>query len=93
MGKYRYVSRIAGELELKGEQIDQLMERITTHSVFKRDRSYYGNAEILLGFLLNSILKRNDKRILDDVLSGNYNDESLRQLNGRSYSTYLLLTA
>ncbi|WP_332632045.1 hypothetical protein [Halalkalibacter flavus] len=75
MGKYRYVSRVAGDLGLGVEQVDQLMEKITSHKLFKRDRAYYGNAEILLVFLFCSIQELGDKRILDDVLSGTYSDE------------------
>ncbi|WP_332633679.1 hypothetical protein [Halalkalibacter flavus] len=46
------MKRVTGELGLNVEQIDQLMGKITSYKLFKRDRVYYGNAEILLVFFI-----------------------------------------
>jgi hypothetical protein len=91
--KQRCISKVEGMLGVTKEQVEQLVGRIEANKQYKRDRSYVGNPVILLGFLLNKIKLTGQLNILDEILEGTHNEESLDHLNNMSYKTYVYLTA
>ncbi|MFC0471889.1 hypothetical protein ACFFHM_15645 [Halalkalibacter kiskunsagensis] len=93
MGNYRLVGKVAGEVGITMEQAVELVDRIKANKLYKRDKQYVGNPVILLGFLLTKIKLNGQLNILDEVLEGKHNEESLSHLNNMSYKTYVYLTA
>lgn len=92
--KYKHVGKIASELGVTTEQIDQLMTKLTSSELYKCQRSSLGNPEILLGFLFFRISKIEEpirSQILSDVVNGVYKVEVLKKMNSKSYSTYEIL--